>query len=63
MMKSAEDRSRSDLAGALDGKMDKCILADGEMRPNVIVMSGVGSEDSAQMGFAEDDDVVEAFPA
>ena len=32
------------------------------MRPDFIVIAGVGRKDPAQMGLAEDDDVMEAFP-
>jgi hypothetical protein len=32
------------------------------MRPNVVVIAGVGGKDPAQMALAEDDDVIEAFP-
>ena len=33
------------------------------MRPESVVIAGVGRKEPAQMGFAEDDDVIEAFPA
>lgn len=33
------------------------------MRPGIIVVSGIRRQNSAQMGFAEDDDVIEAFAA
>jgi hypothetical protein len=33
------------------------------MRPDVIVIGGIGSKHPAQMGFTEDDDMIEAFPA
>ena len=32
------------------------------MRPDFIVIAGLGSKDPAQMALAEDDDVIEAFP-
>ena len=32
------------------------------MRPDFIVIAGVGRKDPAQTGLAEDDDVIEAFP-
>ena len=62
-MQFAEDRSHGDLAELLNGTTERCIFGDGEMRPKVIVIGGVGSKDSAHMSFAEDDDVIEAFPA
>ena len=33
------------------------------MRSEFVVVAGVAGKDAAQMGFAEDDDVIEAFPA
>ena len=33
------------------------------MRPDFIVIAGVGRKDPAQTGLAEDDDVIEAFTA
>jgi hypothetical protein len=32
------------------------------MRSNVVVIAGIGSQNSAQMGFAQVNDVVNAFP-
>jgi hypothetical protein len=31
------------------------------MRPDVVVISGIGLEDLAQVGFAKDDDVIQTF--
>ena len=63
MVKSAENRPRADLAAPLHGPLDRRIFEQGQMRPDFIVVAGVGREDPAQMGLAEDDDVIEAFPA
>ena len=63
MMKSAEDRSRGDLAELLNRTTERCILGESEMRPNIIVIDGIGCKDPAQMSLAEDDDVIEAIPA
>ena len=63
MMKSAEDRLSSELAEPLDRPMARRIFIQGQMRSEFIVIAGVGSKDSTQMGVAEDDDVIEAFPA
>ena len=63
MMKSAEDRLSSELAEPLDRPMARGILTQGQMRPELVVVAGVGRKDLAQMGLAEDDDVIEAFPA
>ena len=31
------------------------------MRPDIVVIGGVGLEDLTQVGFAKDDDVIQAF--
>ena len=51
------------LAEALDRSMARRILTQGQMGPEFIVIVGVGLKDLAQMGLAEDDDVIEAFAA
>ena len=51
MVQSAEDRL-----------MARRILPHGQMRSEFIVIAGVVSEDSTQMGIAEDDYVIKAFP-
>ena len=63
MMKAAENRLRTDLAAPLNGARERCIFGEGEMGPDVIVIGGIGSKHPAQMGFTEDDDLIEAFPA
>ena len=63
MMKSAEDRLSSELAEPLDRPMARRILTQGQMRSNSVVIAGVGSKNPPQMSLAEDDDVIEAFPA
>jgi hypothetical protein len=64
MMKSAEKRLHTDLTAPLNGTRERCIFGEGEMRPDVvIVIGGIGSKHPAQMGFTEDDDMIEAFPA
>ena len=62
MMKSAENRLRAELAAPLHGPLDRRIFEQGQMRPDFIVIVSVGEKDPAQMGLAEDDDVIEAFP-
>jgi hypothetical protein len=63
MKKPAKNRLSSELAEAPDRPMARRILAQGQMRSEFVVIAGVGRKDPAQMGFAEDDDVIEAFPA
>jgi hypothetical protein len=63
MMKSAEDRPSGKLALPLDRPMAWRILVQGQMCSEFVVVAGVGRKDPAQMGFAEDDDVIEAFSA
>jgi hypothetical protein len=62
MMESAEDRPRSELAGSLDRRARR-ILFYGQTRSEFVATDGAGSKDAAQMGCAEDNDVIEAFPA
>ena len=62
-MKSAEDRLSSELAEPLDRPMARGILTQGKMRSELVVVAGVGRKDLAQMGLAEDDDVIQAFSA
>jgi hypothetical protein len=62
-MKSAEDRSHGDLAELLNGTKKRRVLGKGEMRSDVVIVGGISRENPAQMGVAEDDDVIEAFPS
>ena len=62
-MKSTEDRPSGDLAEPLDRPTARRILGEGQMRPYPVVVGSVSRENPAQMGVAENDDVIEAFPA
>ena len=62
MMKSAEDRPISEPAEPLDRPMARRILGQGQMCSEFVVIASVGPKDSTQMGLAEDDGVIEAFP-
>jgi hypothetical protein len=42
--------------------MGRRIFSQGQVRSEFVVIAGVGGKDSTQMGVAEDDDVIEAFP-
>jgi hypothetical protein len=63
MMKSAEDRLSRELAEPLDLPMDRRILSQRQMRSEFVVVAGVAGKDPAQMSLAEDDDLIEVFPA
>src|SRR5260370_28071978 len=63
MMKTAKDRPSGKLAIPLDRPMAWRILIQGQRRSEFVVIAGVGRKDPAQMGFAEDHDVIEAFAA
>jgi hypothetical protein len=63
MVKSAEDRPSGKLAVQLDRPIGWRILVQRQRRSEFVVIASVGSNDPAQMGFAEDNDVIEAFPA
>ena len=63
MMKPAEDRPRNDATEPLNWTSKRCILAQGKVRPDIVVMAGIDLEHPTQVGLAEDDDVIEAFPA
>jgi len=43
--------------------MARRILTQAQMRSQFVVIDGVGRKDSPQVSLAEDDDVIEAFPA
>ena len=61
-MKSAEDRPRGELTEPLHRPMGRRIFSQGQMRSEFVVIDRVGTKDSTQVGIAEDDGVIEAFP-
>jgi hypothetical protein len=63
MVKSTEKWLRGEVTVLLDRPMVRRILIQRQMRSEFVVVDGVGTEDSTQVGLTEDDDVVEAFPA
>lgn len=63
MVQAAEDRPRGDQADTLDRPMTWRILAQAQMHSQFVVMGGVARKDTAQMGFADDNGMIEAFPA
>jgi hypothetical protein len=62
-MKSAEDRSYSDLAEPLDWTSQRRIFGQSKMGPDIVVVGGVALEDPAQVVLAQDHDVIQALPA
>ena len=63
MMKSAENRPRGDVTEPLNGPTVRRILVQRQMRSVFVVIADVGTKNSTQVDVAEDDDVIEAFPA
>ena len=63
MMKSAENRLSSELAEPLNRPMARRILGQRQMCSEFVVIAGIGPKDPTQMGLAEDDGVIETFPA
>jgi hypothetical protein len=63
MMEATENRLRSESAEILDRLKAWRILAKGQMRSQFVVIGGIGPKNPAQMDLAENDDVIEAFPA
>jgi hypothetical protein len=63
MMKSGEKRPRGDVTESLNGPTVRRILVQRQMRSVFVVIADVGAKNSTQVRFAEDDDVIEAFPA
>jgi hypothetical protein len=50
-------------AEPLDQPIARRLLPLGQMRSQFVVVAGAAGKNPAQMGLAEDDDVIEAFPA
>jgi hypothetical protein len=63
MMKSAEDWPHGELAKPLNRPMVRRILVQKQICSDPVVITRVGRKNSAQMDFAKDDSVIEAFPA
>jgi hypothetical protein len=61
MMKSTEDRPSSDFTEPLNGTKKRYVLIERQMSSEPVVITRVGRKNPAQMDFAEDDSVIEAF--
>ena len=63
MVKPTQDGLSSELAEPLNLSTTRRIFPQGQMRSQFVVVAGVASKNLAQMGLAEDHDMIEAFPA
>ena len=63
VMKSAEDRSSNDVTEALGRSRQRGVLRQSEVRSNLVIVGRIGVEGAAQVALAQDDDVIETFPA
>jgi hypothetical protein len=61
MVEAAKKRSRCDHAKKLGGAMERGILGQGPVSPEAVVVVGICAQDPAQVGFAQDHDMVQAF--
>jgi hypothetical protein len=61
VVEAAEEGDCGDRAGPLDRAADRGIFRKSEVDTGGVVVVGVGPEDLAKMGFAEDQDMVQAF--
>ena len=62
-VQAAEDWLSSELAEALDRPIAGRIFGQGQRRSQFVVVDGVSRKDLPQVSLAEDENVIEAFPA
>jgi hypothetical protein len=62
MVQSAQDRAADDTPGPLNAARDRGILVQGQMSARDVVVIFVRQQNVAQMAFAEDYDMINAFP-
>jgi hypothetical protein len=60
-MKSAEDGRRYDAARVLDGAMDRSVLVERPMSPQLVIVGGILRQNAAQVPFAQDHDAIDAL--
>src|SRR5260370_1369097 len=60
-MESTEKGDGRERSSQLHGTAKRGVLSERKMGAGAIVIVGVGSEDPAQMGLAQDEDMIEAF--
>jgi hypothetical protein len=61
VMESAKTRDSDDRSNRLHRTAERGVFVESEMGTNTIVIVGIVPEDLAEMGFAQDHDVIEAF--
>jgi hypothetical protein len=63
VMEAAEHWERPDPASVVSGAMNRRVFVQRKMSPDTVVVTGIGPENSAQVAFAEHDNVVKALAA
>jgi hypothetical protein len=63
MMETAEDRATDNIPDPLGTARDRGILVQRQVRARAVVVAHVREQHVAQMTFAEDHDMINAFPA
>ena len=63
VVKAAEDGLRCDGADALNRAMERGVLIQRSMSPQLIIIGGICAEDSAKVRFTKHDHVVQTLPA
>src|SRR5512139_2713797 len=61
MVKAAKKWSRCDSGKMLNSPMERGVLGQGPVGPEAVVVVGVCDQEPAQVGFAQDHDMVQAF--
>jgi hypothetical protein len=61
VVKSAKDGRRYNIATVLDGAMDRGILVERPMSPQLVIVGSILRQNSAQMPLAQDDHMVHAL--
>jgi len=62
MVKAAQDGHRHDAPERLHRSAERCILTEGQVRADTVVVASVGLKHAAKMRFAKYYDVIETFP-
>src|SRR5881398_2068846 len=61
VMKAAEDGRRYDAAHVLDGAIDRSVLVERPMSPQLIIIGGILRQNPAEVRLAQDDHMVDAL--